>query len=99
MSGSIPLLCPNVSGREEKKLRAQAASVAHRVTQAAVANLRHRELIEEVYLAGLWHGANTILRAAERQGIDPDTLMKLPGAARAVDRIDVAAPRRRRNHP
>lgn len=100
MTGSIPLLCPSPSGRDEKKIRAGAANVAHRVVQAIAADLRHRDLIEEVYLAGLWHGANTILRSADRLGIDPDTLMKLPEPKREVDRIDVSAPVvRRRGRP
>lgn len=54
----ISILCPIRMSAEAKRLRnnARALVVAH-VIREAVQRRGHDDLLTEIYLAGLWHGA------------------------------------------
>lgn len=78
----IDVLCPRGRTREDRKKRAACESVLRSVIIKAVAMRSGSDLLLEIYLAGLWHGAE--LQRMRLTGADES----IP-APRAVDRIDV----------
>lgn len=79
------LLFPAV-GKEHRRRYRQVANIARRVAMAALHYRPTSDMIAEVYLAGLYHGATL----GEREP---------KPAPRVIDRIDIKPDRRRRVVP
>lgn len=102
----ISYLMPKPTGPEHRKLRkAMRGDLFRKVVLNAVANRDPTDLMFEVYLAGIWHGAEIIGKRGheilppepEDQVADAGKVMP-PAERRIVDRIIIKRPRGRPRH-
>lgn len=54
--GDTTVLCPPMETKEERKARNNLRDVIRKVVVNAAIHRSREDMLEEVYLAGLWHG-------------------------------------------
>lgn len=77
MGRDLSVLCPLPESKDELKARRALSSVVRKVAVNAAIHRSQFDLIEEVYLAGLWHGVK-LSSPPEPEPRKPDYLVLTP---------------------